>query len=452
MGLGLDTPTPTRVAANQDSTLAGLHDRLLQSAQSQSDPLRIADSTADFIPGPQGTPVKVADASSPPPLVPTEIRPAAQAVNAEATAAYSGGADPVPTAGAQVARTDTPTPVVAGATDQSATGAANSFAYGDAGSSCDDKSICSWRPNPNSTSQLTKDWFAAQQTQAAADVDCNYKVKFGDDLTSIARRELKKEGKEGSSIKDEVAKIIRLNHDHYKSLDCNSDFIKAGWTLKLDDKCTTAAAPPQQAEAPPPPAPVTSGDACKKDCPDVIVDDPTGQTYFNGKLVGDHDRTIIKDGQTREVPIPYHDGGHRQRAEQPGAKVADAPQPVVPAAPETKLTPEAPVPAPKPAAARVETAAQTDTPAPLIPGRVIIPAGAPANPTETQAPKDAQTPAQRDAQTNDDLIPGPPEVQAAAAPVAPPLAKPAAPAPKPAEVQTSSASSGFIGDGNSLGP
>jgi hypothetical protein len=255
---------------------------------------------------------------------------------------------------------------------------------------------------------------------------------------------LKKEGKEGSSIKDEVAKIIRLNHDHYKSLDCNSDFIKAGWTLKLDDKCTTAAAPPQQAEAPPPPAPIKSGDACKKDCPDVIVDDPNGQTYFNGKLVGDHDRTIIKDGQTREVPIPDHEG-HRQRAEQPGAKVADASQPVVPAAPETaKLTPEAPAPAPKPAAARVETAQQTDTPAPLIPGRVIIPAGAPANQTETQA--------QKDAQTNDDLIPGPPEVQTAAAPVPPPVVKPAAPAPKPAEVQTSSASSGFIGDGNSLGP
>jgi hypothetical protein len=382
------------------------------------------------------------------------------------------------------APSDAPTPAAA---------APGTFNYNDAGSSCDDKTICSWKPNANSTSQLTKDWFAAHGTQASAAVDSSYKVKFGDDLEGIARRELKAEGKAGSSVKDEVAKIIRLNHDHYKSLDCNSDLIRTGWTLKLNDQSAAPAAPPKQSDAAPPPAPapITKPDACKKDCDaDVIVDNPNHETYFNGKKVGDHDRTIIKNGTATEVPLTAGDGANGRRhqadvapatapANAPGAYVGDAsfPAPLAPApqlrpvdtTPASKApaayvgdasfpAPAAPAPlgpvdttrrstapAPESVVAAAPAAALPETPAPIIPGKA-------AAPDKTQPASTAS------ADSVDDLIPGPGEVQAAVAPTPPPVQRAVVAAPaKPAAPLTQAdanngSNSGFIADGNSLGP
>jgi hypothetical protein len=358
---------------------------------------------------------------------------------------------------------DTPTPAAAAP-------GSSTFNYNDAGSSCDDKTICSWKPNASSTSQLTKDWFAAHGTQASAAVDSSYKVKFGDDLEGIARRELKAEGKEGSSVKDEVAKIIRLNHDHYKSLDCNSDFIRTGWTLKLNDQSAPPAAPPTQSDAAPPPAPapITNPDTCKKDAPcdaDVIVDNPNHETYFNGKKVGDHDRTIIRNGTATEVPITAGDGanGRRHKADLPPVNapgkapgnatdnyVGDAsfPAPLAPA-PQLRsvdTTQPAAAPAPERVVAAAPAAALPDTPAPIIPAKVAAPDQTPPVPTATAD------------NSVDDLIPGPAEVQAPAAPIPPPVQRAAvAPAPRPAAPLTQAdasngSNSGFIADGNSLGP
>ena len=475
MGSGLDTPTST-YAPGQDPILASLHEKLLNSAQ--ADPLRLASSTQDFTPGAPGadnspgvrvadasSPPNLLDASSPPALVATDARPAP----APAAAPESAAPPAAPPDLSQPARlaSDAPTPAAAAP--------GSTFNYNDAGSSCDDKTICSWKPNANSTSQLTKDWFAAHGTQASAAVDSSYKVKFGDDLEGIARRELKAEGKEGSSVKDEVAKIIRLNHDHYKSLDCNSDLIRTGWTLKLNDQSAAPAAPPptQSDAAPPPaPAPITSPDACKKDCDaDVIVDNPNHETYFNGKKVGDHDRTIIKNGTATEVPITAGDGANGRRHKADVAPVTapakatgnatdnyvgDASFPA-PLAPAPQLRPvdttrvdktlPAAAPAPDSVVAAAPAAALPDTPAPIIPGKVAAPDQTQPVPTATAD------------NSVDDLIPGPGEVQAPAAPTPPPAQRAAvAPAPaRPAAPLTQADASnggnnGFIADGNSLGP
>ena len=499
---GLDTPTATYAPA-QDPVLASLHQRLL----SDSDPLRLASAstsgTTDFTPGPAGTDTlaaapaspgaPVTDASlapaTPPPAVPKEVASAAPAP-AGVPSDLTPPTTPPPTttgdAGVAAAPAAPASPVRLAASDSApavAPGSApatSSFNYGDAGSSCDDKTICNWRPNPNSTSQLTTDWFAAHKTQASAGVDTTYKVKFGDDLEGIAKRELKAEGKEGSSVKDEVAKIISLNHDHYKSLDCNKDFIRTGWTLKLNDGAV-AAAPPPPADAPPPaPAAIATPDTtCKVDAPcgaDVIVDNPNGQTFYNGKKVGDHDRSIVTNGQAVEVPIPGKgrpDGA--AGGPPPLQRIGDAaPPPAAPAAPAVADAATPPAIAPKP----LETAAAAapDTPPPVVAPRtadaapaaaapdappaiakITLPPAAPDTPPPALAAPDAPP----DASTAD-LTPGPDEVPAAVAPVtAPPARRVAsAPAAAPASAapdappgsQAAAASPAVPLDGDALGP
>lgn len=492
---GLDTPTAT-YAPTGDPVLAGLHQKLL----SDTDPLRLANastpSTTDFTPGPTGTDTVAAATPGTPltdaSLAPTTPPPATTEVAAAAPKPAAVPSDLAPPPLVQLAPGDTtaaataaaptqvklaqsdsaPAPVPAGAP------ASNSFSYSDAGSSCDDKTICNWNPNPNSTSQLTKDWFAAHGTQANASVDSIYKVKFGDDLESIARRELKAEGKQGASVKDEVAKIISLNHDHYKSLDCKPDFIRTGWTLKLNDN---SAAPPQQADATPPPAPapITTPDStCKTDAPcgaDVIVDNPNGQTFYNNKKVGDHDRAIITNGKSVEVPIP---GSTHGAAPQ---RVGDtSPVPAKPA--DAAITPGTPTPAvvdasaaPAVAPKPIETAnaAQLDTPAPVVTPKPVDSASTAAVPdtpppvvvakTNLAPAPDATAPtaATPDSSSTADLTPGPDEVQAPVAPAnAPPprriAAIPAAPAKVAAPDAPTSAPSAQAAavpvDGNDLGP
>jgi hypothetical protein len=500
---GLDTPTATYAPA-QDPVLASLHQRLL----SDSDPLRLASAstsgTTDFTPGPAGTDTiaaapaspgaPVTDASltpgTPPPAVPPEVASAAPAPGAVPSDLTPPTTPPPATTGdAVVAAAPAPAAPVRLAASDSAPAAApgsapatSSFSYGDAGSSCDDKTICNWRPNPNSTSQLTTDWFAAHKTQASAGVDTTYKVKFGDDLEGIAKRELKAEGKEGSSVKDEVAKIISLNHDHYKSLDCNKDLIRTGWTLKLNDGAV-AAAPPPPADAPPPaPAAIATPDTtCKVDAPcgaDVIVDNPNGQTFYNDKKVGDHDRSIITNGQAVEVPIPGKGkrDGSLNGGPPPLQRIGDAaPPPVAPAAPAVGDAAAVP-PAVAPKPVETASAAAPDTPPPVVAPRTADAAPAPAAPDappaiakiilppaapDTPPPAVAAPDAPPDASTAD-LTPGPDEVPAPVAPATAPLARrvASAPAAAPASAapdappgsQSAAASPAVPLDGDALGP
>jgi hypothetical protein len=62
-----------------------------------------------------------------------------------------------------------------------------------------------------------------------------YTVKFGDDLDTIAMRELRTEGKhiDKHSIEEESQRLIALNRNSHPSLDKNPDHIEAGWKLQM---------------------------------------------------------------------------------------------------------------------------------------------------------------------------------------------------------------------------
>ena len=438
MAPGLDSPSNVAMTLDKDPAYASLHAKLYSASHVA---FRLADSP-DFTPGPAGTPDNMAPnpgvrlADSPPPIVATNERPPQAApgpqaldtpapiVAAPAPAALTDAPPPAPVAtdvrpGVPAPAPDAtpapaaPTPDAAAATPGNCT----TFNYGDAGSSATDPKIMAWNPNPNSKSELTKNWFAENKRLASiAPEDGPYTVKFGDCLESIARRELKKEGKASdyTAVQAEKAKIIALNHDHYKSLDTKSTFIRDGWKLKLTDCAPAAPAPVAPAPEVPPPAPTPDvpphvvptnrprGPHPKENCvpcgADVIIDDPKGKIFVQGQQAGDHDRVIVKDGKTTEVPIPTH--GQRVTPDGP------------PPAPLVTRT-DAPPPAPTPT--RVEAPAPT-TPAPIVETHAPIVAA----PTPTPKIADV-TPPKKDPD-DDGLTPGPagtPEV----------LTTPPAPAP-----------------------
>lgn len=98
---------------------------------------------------------------------------------------------------------------------------------------------CAWRPNPNSQSERTQQWFRASQERMGLPIELNangdYNVVFGDSLGAVAMRNLKMVNAPASSeaIKAEVARLAAMNKDRYPSLDCNYDLIKEGWQLRI---------------------------------------------------------------------------------------------------------------------------------------------------------------------------------------------------------------------------
>ena len=125
-----------------------------------------------------------------------------------------------------------------------------------AGDNCDKSDACSFTPTTDR--EKSKEWWDARAQRVGVapekDPNCFYTVKFGDDLSTIAQRQLQSEGKavNSTSLKAEQDKIIKLNDTQYKTLDCNPHFLKAGWRLNLDDCCTKPEVAPQPAPAPAP--------------------------------------------------------------------------------------------------------------------------------------------------------------------------------------------------------
>lgn len=117
---------------------------------------------------------------------------------------------------------------------------------------------CKWRPDPELRTDQTKQWASAsdarKQLPVELDSNCMYEVQFGDSLDVIAQRYLRQNGMEssGRAIKDEVARIVDLNKDRYKSLDCNDEFIRTGWKLKMPEH---RPVPPREPEPPRQPEP-----------------------------------------------------------------------------------------------------------------------------------------------------------------------------------------------------
>lgn len=104
----------------------------------------------------------------------------------------------------------------------------------------DDCVPAGWHPDYSLSSQSAKDWFAKSQElrkqKLTLDENGDHKVEHGDSLWTIAQRELHDTGKKGTDaeIVQEIQRIVKLNEGKYPSLKCNTDFIKDGWTLHIE--------------------------------------------------------------------------------------------------------------------------------------------------------------------------------------------------------------------------
>lgn len=104
----------------------------------------------------------------------------------------------------------------------------------------DDNVPANWHPDYSLSSKSAQEWF--QQSQALRkqklDLDQNgdHVVQHGDSLWTIAQRELHDNGKQGTNeeIKQEIARIAKLNESQYPSLTSKPDFIRDGWKLHIE--------------------------------------------------------------------------------------------------------------------------------------------------------------------------------------------------------------------------
>lgn len=108
------------------------------------------------------------------------------------------------------------------------------------GSECDER-IQKWHPDYSLSSPQARKWYQDYKKSLNEPLDLNddgtYTVKRGDCLSSVAARELVREGMEidKQTITDEVKHLIELNKDKFKSLDCNKEYLDVGWNIKVND-------------------------------------------------------------------------------------------------------------------------------------------------------------------------------------------------------------------------
>jgi len=130
------------------------------------------------------------------------------------------------------------------------------------GAGCKDSassSDCNWRPDPEARTPLAQAWMRESDKQRAIpmqlDQNGDYTVQFGDCLSTIAERELKREGTavNRDSIRGEMQKLIDANVNEHPSLGCNPDLVKTGWKLHIPGATQDAPPPeqPRQPEKPP---------------------------------------------------------------------------------------------------------------------------------------------------------------------------------------------------------
>ncbi|MCC6977840.1 MAG: hypothetical protein IT343_05930 [Candidatus Melainabacteria bacterium] len=98
---------------------------------------------------------------------------------------------------------------------------------------------CNFKPDYELSTPRAQQWAADSQVQRSKPLDINengeYRVKWGDSLSTIAERALRGAGAPVSkdSLQSMQDAIVEANRDRYKSLECNRDFIKEDWSLRI---------------------------------------------------------------------------------------------------------------------------------------------------------------------------------------------------------------------------
>ncbi len=126
----------------------------------------------------------------------------------------------------------------------------------------DNSSICNFKPDLDYSTPRAQQWKADSDVQRTKPLDLNengeYKVKWGDCLSTIAERALKDSGQavNRDSLQSMQDAIVQANHDRYKTLDCNTGFVKENWCLKIpgsqQEQTPTKVEPPIKVEPLPP--------------------------------------------------------------------------------------------------------------------------------------------------------------------------------------------------------
>lgn len=113
---------------------------------------------------------------------------------------------------------------------------------------------CNFKPDYELSTPRAQQWANDSQVQRSKPLDVNengeYRVKWGDSLSTIAERALKTAGApcDKAALQSMQDAIVEANRDRYKSLDCNRDFIKEDWSLKIPG--VRQAEPPIRPEPP----------------------------------------------------------------------------------------------------------------------------------------------------------------------------------------------------------
>lgn len=121
----------------------------------------------------------------------------------------------------------------------------------------ENSAICNFKPDYDLSTPQAQQWHAESQKQrlnpVELDQDGRYTVKWGDSLSTIAERTLKTAGLpvDKESLKSLQDAIVEANREEYKTLDCNRDFIKEKWSLKIPVPGKQEV-PPPVVENPPP--------------------------------------------------------------------------------------------------------------------------------------------------------------------------------------------------------
>lgn len=122
----------------------------------------------------------------------------------------------------------------------------------------ENSSICNFQPDYDLSTPRAQQWKADSDVQRTRPLDLNengeYKVKWGDSLSTIAERALKGAGQSVNrdSLQSMQEAIVQANHERYPTLDCNKDFVKENWCLKIPG-CSQQERQPPVVERPPQP-------------------------------------------------------------------------------------------------------------------------------------------------------------------------------------------------------